>query len=252
MVNGADAARLLLDQLCDERSRRVVLVSHCLLNENTRYAGGATRPGAVAEVVDELIAGGHGIHQLPCPERVAWGGVLKRHSVLLYHSRGRALYRLRGLLLRVFVRWTKARYRRLARQVVRDVVDYGEAGVAVAGFIGIGASPSCGVRTTLDLRASLEVVAGCPAAALTRTVMNEQAVLGCRRAGEGLFSKALDRELKRRHLTVPAFEHDLAAELRGQRQAVLAAPPRTLGTTHSAVGRNAETAARAGDQGEDA
>ncbi len=89
MSNTLESARLLLDQLHDERSRRVVLVSHCLLNENTRYAGGATRPGAVAEIIDELIAKGYGIHQLPCPERLAWGGVLKRHSLRLYHSKGR-------------------------------------------------------------------------------------------------------------------------------------------------------------------
>lgn len=79
MSKASDAARLLLDQLRDERSRRVVLVSHCLLNENTRYAGGASRPGAVAEAIDGLIDAGYGIHQLPCPERLAWGGALKRH-----------------------------------------------------------------------------------------------------------------------------------------------------------------------------
>ena len=224
--------------ICDERSRRVVLVSHCLLNENTRYAGGATRPGAVTELIDELMASGYGIHQLPCPERLAWGGVLKRHSLRLYHSKGGPLYAVRGVLLKAFVWWTKVVYWRLARQVARDVADYQKAGMAVAGFVGIGASPSCGVSTTLDLRASLEVVAACPAAALTRDVMNEQAVLGCRRPGEGLFIEALDRALKRRRLTVPAFEHDLAAELRGERQAVLAkGPVRTLGTGASRSGR---------------
>ena len=214
-------ARLLLDQLRDERGRRVVLVSHCLLNENTRYAGGATRPGAVAEAVGELIAAGYGIHQLPCPERLAWGGVLKPHSLHLYHSKGRLLYPLRGLLLRAFVVWTRMVYRRLARQVVRDVADYQRSGITVAGMVGIGASPSCGVTTTLDIRASLEVVAACPTAALTRDVMNERAVLGCRRKGEGLFIAALDRQLRRRGLQVPAFEHDLAAELRGSQQTLL-------------------------------
>ena len=103
MSNNPGSARLLLDQLHDERSRRVVFVSHCLLNENTRYAGGATRPGAVAETIDELIAAGHGIHQLPCPERLAWGGVLKRHSLRLYHSKGGPLYGLRGGLLSAFI-----------------------------------------------------------------------------------------------------------------------------------------------------
>ena len=230
MSNNPGSARLLLDKLHDERSRRVVLVSHCLLNENTRYAGGATRPGAVAEAIDELIATGYGIHQLPCPERLAWGGVLKRHSLRLYHSKGGPLYVVRGVLLSAFVWWTKVIYRRLARQVARDVADYQRAGIAVAGIVGIGASPSCGVFTTLDLRASLDVVAACPAAELTRDVMNEQAVLGCRRPGEGLFIEALDRELKRRRLTVPAFEHDLAAELHGKRQVVLATgTPRRLG-----------------------
>ena len=186
----------------------------------------------MAEVVEELIAAGYGIHQLPCPERLAWGGVLKRHSLWLYHSKGRLRYALRGVLLRGFVWWTRFVYRRLARQVAKDVADYQRSGVEVVGIVGIGASPSCGVATTLDLRASLEVVAACPAAVLTRDVMNEQAVLACRRPGEGLFIEALDRELKRRGLAVPALEHDLAAELRGERQALLAArSPRTLGAT---------------------
>lgn len=78
--------RVLLDRLRDERGRRVVLVSHCLLNQNTRYAGGATRTGAVSELLDELITAGYGIHQLPCPERLAWGGALKRHSLWLYDA----------------------------------------------------------------------------------------------------------------------------------------------------------------------
>ncbi len=99
-------ARLLLDQLRDERGRRVVLVSHCPLNENTRYAGGATRPGAVSEAVEELIGAGYGIHQLPCPEPLAWGGVLKPRSLRLHHSKGGMLYPLRDLLLRAFVVWT--------------------------------------------------------------------------------------------------------------------------------------------------
>jgi len=231
MPKSPASSRQLFDRLRDERGRRVILVSHCLLNENTRYAGGATRPGAVAEVVDELMAAGYGIHQLPCPERLAWGGVLKPHSLRLYHSKGGPLYVVRGALLGAFVWWTKVVYRRLARQVARDVSDYRRAGIVVAGVVGIGASPSCGVMTTLDLRASLDVVAACPAAALTRDVMNEQAVLGCRRTGKGLFIKALDRELIRRRLTLPAFEHDLAAELRGSRQAVLTTgTSRMLGT----------------------
>ena len=165
------------------------------------------------------------------PGAAGLGRGLKRHSLRLYHSKGGPCIRC-GVCCYAHSSGGRALvYWRLARQVVRDVTDYERSGVAVASIIGIGASPSCGVTTTLDLRASLEVVASCPAAALTRDVMNEQAVLGCRRPGEGLFIKALDRQLKRRGITVPALEHDLAAELRGKRQTLLATPaPRTLGT----------------------
>jgi uncharacterized protein YbbK (DUF523 family) len=224
-------ARQLLDQLRDERSRQV-LVSHCLLNQNTRYAGGATRPGAITEALDELVGAGYGLHQLPCPEQRAWGGVLKRHSLRLHNSRGGPLYPLRGVLLRAFSAWTRLVYWRLAREVARDVVDYQRSGIAVDGIVGIGASPSCGVTTTLDLRGSLDVLASCPAAILTRDLMNEQAVLACRRPGEGMFIQALDRQLKRRRIPLRAFEHDLARELHGQAQTLLRpSPARRLGAS---------------------
>jgi predicted secreted protein len=223
-------ARTMLDRLLDERGRRVMLVSHCLLNQNTRYAGGATRPGAIAEAVDELVDAGYGIHQLPCPERLAWGGVLKRHSLRLHDSKDGPLFPIRGVLLRVFVWWTRIVYGRLTRRVVRDVIDYQRSGIDVAGLVGIGASPSCGVMTTLDLRASMDVVAACPAASLTREFMNEHVVFACRRPGEGLFIRALDRQLKRRGIRIPAVEHDIATELQGGSQTLLSTPtPRTLG-----------------------
>lgn len=218
-----DRARRLLDQLRDERSRRVVLVSHCLLDQNTRYAGGATRPGAVEEVVTGLMAAGYGIHQLPCPERLAWGGVLKPWSLLLHGSRGGPLYPPRRVLLAAFRGWTRIVYRRLARSVVDDVADHRRSGIAVEAFVGIGGSPSCGVTVTMDLAASMEVLAACPLASLTREVVEQGAVVACRRPGAGLFVEELDRELARRGLTLPTLEHDLLDEARGARTAW---PPR--------------------------
>ncbi len=43
--------RLWTERLEDRRSRKVVFLSHCLLNENTRYLGGACREGCVEEIV---------------------------------------------------------------------------------------------------------------------------------------------------------------------------------------------------------
>ena len=86
MENGREA--VLLERLDDARGKQVAFVSHCLLNENVRYLGGAFRPGGVAEVIDELVSRGVGICQMPCPEQRAWGGVLKRRMLRAYGARG--------------------------------------------------------------------------------------------------------------------------------------------------------------------
>ena len=44
--------------LSDARSGQVVFLSHCMLNQNVRYQCGATRPGAVDEVVARLQRAG--------------------------------------------------------------------------------------------------------------------------------------------------------------------------------------------------
>ena len=43
-----NALHVLVHRIPDERGRRVVFLSHCLLNENTRYLGGACERGAAA------------------------------------------------------------------------------------------------------------------------------------------------------------------------------------------------------------
>jgi uncharacterized protein YbbK (DUF523 family) len=208
---------LLSERLTDDRGREVVFVSHCLLNENARYLGGAFHRGAVPEML-ELLTSGVGLYQMPCPEQRAWGGVLKRRMLRAYGLRDSALYPLRGVLFRLFVWQTRVRYGRLARRVARDIADYSRAGVQVVGVIGVGGSPSCGIDTTLDLRRSFETVAACPLALIDRTTVNERAVAACRAPGEGLFIGALKRQLARRGLDVPFVEYDLIAEMRGAPQ----------------------------------
>jgi hypothetical protein len=65
------------------------------------------------------------------------------------------------------------RYWLLARSVAREIEQYRDAGITVEGVVGIGASPSCGVNTTLDMRRSFETMARCPLAAIDRTMINE-------------------------------------------------------------------------------
>jgi predicted secreted protein len=201
----------------------VVFLSHCLLDENVRYLGGAFHSGAVPEVLP-LVREGVGICQMPCPEMRAWGGVHKPAMLLAYGLRDTALYRFRRMPFRLFVLCTRHRYRQLARQVAKEIKQYHDAGVVIAAIVGIGGSPSCGVRHTMDLDRAFECVAACPFAALRRQAINDDVLLACRTAGEGMFLRLLRLRLRRLRLDVPLLEHDLIAEMRGVAQ------PLDLGT----------------------
>jgi predicted secreted protein len=200
----------LRSKLQDERSGRVVFVSHCLLNENTRYLGGAFRPGAVHEVVDPYLRDGTGICQMPCPEQLAWGGVLKRRLLLVY---GRPwLGPVIRPLLPALTAYTALRYRLLARRVAAQIADYQNSGFEVVGVVGVDASPTCGVTTTLDLNAALKAILGCPLHRLDRSFMNDTVVNGSARPGRGQFISALSAALARRGRPVPLLRHDLRSE----------------------------------------
>lgn len=201
-------------QLSDQRSRKVVFLSHCLLNENTRYPGGACEPGAAPSVVRECLERGYGIIQMPCPEQDAWGGVLKRRLLRHFGSRGTLLHRMGNLVLPILLWYTRLVYRRLAKQVARRIADYTTSGFEVVGIVGVDGSPSCGTVRTLDFRQSLQLVATLTPSS-TRDDMNA-IVLRSLTAGRGLFVDALQRETRRLGLSVPMFAFDLPAELQGK------------------------------------
>ena len=205
------------ERLADARGNRVVFLSHCLLDENVRYQGGAFHSGAVPET-HALIRTGVGICQMPCPEQRAWGGVNKPQMLRAYGLIDTRLYRFRTVLFGLFLFSTRLRYRLLARRVAQEIEQYRDAGITVAGVVGIGASPSCGVHTTLDMRRSFETIAACPLAAVDRAMINERVVTACRVPGEGLFIRALRQQLKRRKIEIPFLEHDLIAEMQGREQ----------------------------------
>jgi predicted secreted protein len=208
---------LAANLLPDGRSRRVIFLSHCLLNENVRYAGGATRPGAVDELVDAAQAAGVGICQMPCPEQQAWGGVSKRRLMLAFGADRRGLRSVRRLMTPLFLAYTKWRFGRLARQVVASVADYQRSGYHVVGIVGVDGSPSCGVHLTLDVERAADALAACDPAATDARQLNEQVVSANLVPGSGLFTAAVAREAERRRRMVPVFAHDLPDELSGGR-----------------------------------
>lgn len=199
-------------RLADRRSGRVVFVSHCLLNENVRYLGGACRPGPIKEWVERWAAEGVGVCQMPCPEQRAWGGVAKPLIAPAFGSRRTAVWPLRRWIMWAFVLYTRIRYALIARRVVGEMQDYVRSGYRVEGIVGVAGSPSCGIATTLDTHKWLEAIAGAKPKEVTARFVNE-AVISAARPGRGWFMSAITRGLDRRRMAVPLAEHDLIAEL---------------------------------------
>jgi predicted secreted protein len=189
-----------------------VFISHCLLNENVRYPGGATCPGAVPDVLERYLHGGIGLCQMPCPEQRAWGGVRKPHLLHLYGRRPLRWRPLRLTILAVANAWTKRVYRRLARRVAHDIADYLRSGFEVVEIVGVGGSPSCGVSTTLDLDRAIAAMARLDPTTDTRSA-NRHIVTDNVTPGRGLFIECLDRQLAARGVSITHTEHDLVAEL---------------------------------------
>ncbi len=105
---------MISERLRDERSRKVLFVSHCILNENTRYPGGAFYPGVNPKVINEIAAFDCGVVQMPCPEQAAWGGVSKKLIWLPLGIKGETEFSLFKMMLPGFVAYTKFRYRIIA------------------------------------------------------------------------------------------------------------------------------------------
>jgi predicted secreted protein len=116
----------------DTRSRKVVLVPHCVLNQNARAAGAAERPSAVTELVSALLDRKVGVLQMPCPELCAFG-LDRGHICVEKELRTPAGRRLA---------------RGLAQDLVRQIRTYQDSGVQVLGVLGKNGSPSCGVEQT--------------------------------------------------------------------------------------------------------
>ena len=127
----------------DKRSKKVLLVAHCVLNQNAKIDRCAHYPGAIEEVVQALVESGVGIIQMPCPELLCLG--LDRQV-----ERG-APATVESEDTRVAWRMAEDRSKALCRKIAEDLVyqveEYRQNGFAVVGVLGVNGSPTCGVET---------------------------------------------------------------------------------------------------------
>lgn len=175
----------------DGRSRRVIFVAHCLLNQNAISDGTADYPACHGEIVKLLLDAQVGIVQMMCPELICLG--LDRADPL-------------GATRPVVVENTRIRQRMqqqpaagrlelLAQQILFQIRQYIENGFTVCGIVGMNRSPCCGVETTSDLNQEI--------------------------AGQGVLIQALQRGLQAAGLRIPVIGIKAGAEAQRQIQALL-------------------------------
>jgi predicted secreted protein len=134
----------------DKRSKRVVLVVHCILNHNARIDGCAYYPGPMTEIVEVLADAGVGIVQMPCPELDCLG--LDRSGRI---REGEDIGIREALLGEA-----RAACQALVQGVMRDVMEYRKHGFAILGVVGNDGSPACGVDFTHYLDSGFQPGAG--------------------------------------------------------------------------------------------
>lgn len=203
----------LINALEDQRGREVVFVSHCLLNVNTRYLGGAFRRGSVTEIIEDLMVMGVGIVQMKCPEQCAWGGVLKKYLWFALDSKGMILFLIKPLLLKVFLTYTRSIYKRLAHETVYMIRDYFRSGYKVLGIIGIDGSPTCGVTTKLDMKKAFDYLSNQKIDHIERNDFNIELYGKCTSNGKGIYFEEIVKKLKSQNIDVPIYGHSLMAEM---------------------------------------
>lgn len=114
--------------LKDQRSGRLVVVSHCILNVHSLEDELAIYSGLEKEVVELLIAKGVGIYQIPCPELELSGIFRKALPKDSYdHPKIRAFYR------------------ELADKMCKTLKMYVKKDYEIVAIIGAEASPTCGI-----------------------------------------------------------------------------------------------------------
>jgi predicted secreted protein len=115
--------------MSDKRSKKIVVVSHCMLNVHSLEDNLAEYRGMEEEVVTKLMAKGVGIYQIPCPE-IELSGIFRKAlpKESYEHPKIRKIYA------------------QLAAKTVNTLKWYVKKGYAIVAVIGAEGSPTCGIH----------------------------------------------------------------------------------------------------------
>jgi len=130
----------------DGRSKKVVFVAHCILNQNSISDGTAVFPAAFKDVIQFFLDADVGIVQMPCPEFCCLG--LDRGNI--HGAESPVVVENTRIRRAIQEPQPYAKLTRLAQHVAEQITAYRENGFEVLGIVGANRSPNCGVNTTSD------------------------------------------------------------------------------------------------------
>jgi len=165
----------------DQRSKSILFVAHCILNQNSISDGTAAYPGSINEIMQVLHMSHVGIVQMPCPELLCLG--LDRGNI--GGSSSPILEENTRIRMMMSQRSAQGKIRQMVQHIIFQILEYHKYGFDIRGIVGINRSPSCGVENTSKNNQEVE--------------------------GQGVFIEALRNELNKnkinmRMVGIKAFE----------------------------------------------
>ncbi len=113
-----------------ERSKKIIFVSHCILNQNAKALGKEKSGGAIKELVELLTQSGIGIIQLPCPQVEFNDGLGRKPKTKSSYDN----------------KEYRAYCRKLSKEILAQIEKYLRADYSVLGMVGVEFSPTCAVH----------------------------------------------------------------------------------------------------------
>lgn len=118
-------------QTKDNRSQKIIVCCHCIINQNAKLEGIAGWPGMIDEVVNIIQKSGAGILQMTCPE-------------MTYEGIGRFDKSYEQYNCQAF----RTICAEIANSTVAQINNYQSWGYQVQAILAIDGSPSCGYNLT--------------------------------------------------------------------------------------------------------
>lgn len=110
------------------RQKKVIFLSHCILNQNTVVKPLARAKGAYTKIIKKIIESDIGIHQLPCPEYIQLGIERKPMTKEEYDTES---------------------YRKICKEIADNTIkimkEYVDNNYEIVGIMGINCSPTCSI-----------------------------------------------------------------------------------------------------------